>query len=55
MPAREDVTLIEALADIEARFVIPLPPAELKPDRVFFHLEQAHWFYEVGVYILYVM
>lgn len=47
MPAREDVTLMEALADIEARFIIPLPASELRPERVFFHLEQAHWFYEV--------
>jgi len=41
------MTVEEAFLDIEARFLYTLPPAALcVPERLFFQLEQAHWFYE---------
>jgi hypothetical protein len=44
----EDFSLEDALADVMVRFIVCLPEAELKtPERAFFHIEQAHWFYEV--------
>ena len=37
----------EALEDVETRFILNLPPEELAtPDRLFFQLEQAWWYYE---------
>jgi len=40
-------TLDSALADVEARFLYNLPESELsEPDRLFFQIEQAWWFYE---------
>lgn len=46
----EDTTLSfdEALEKIEARFIYNLPETELSHiERLFFQIEQAHWFYEV--------
>ena len=41
------LTLDEALDDVEARFLYNLPQLELRrSDRLFFQIEQAHWFYE---------
>ena len=38
--------LDDALDDVHTRFILNLPPAELLlADRLFFQLEQAHWFY----------
>ena len=35
------------LLDLELRFLYTLPESELQmADRLFFHVEQAHWFYE---------
>lgn len=40
-------TLDEALLDVETRFLNNLPREELEQvDRLFFQIEQAHWFYE---------
>jgi len=40
-------TLDEAFESLEFRFLINLPDEELeKPERLFFQIEQAHWFYE---------
>ena len=40
-------SLEEALSDVEARFILNLPDTELnQTDRLFFQIEQAHWFYE---------
>ncbi|CAN0446244.1 unnamed protein product, partial [Ectocarpus sp. 12 AP-2014] len=40
-------TLEDALDDVQVRFVLNLPEAELSSaDRLFFQLEQAWWFYE---------
>ncbi|OLL23145.1 mRNA decapping complex subunit 2 [Neolecta irregularis DAH-3] len=37
----------EILDDICCRFIVNLPPAELRsPERICFQIEQAHWFYE---------
>ena len=37
----------DALDEIEFRFLINLPESELQtPERLFFQIEQAHWFYE---------
>ncbi|GMH63863.1 hypothetical protein TrLO_g430 [Triparma laevis f. longispina] len=39
--------LSEALDDVHTRFILNLPDAELESGvRVFFQLEQAHWYYE---------
>ena len=36
-----------ALADVETRFLTHLPKSEFESgDRLFFQIEQAHWFYE---------
>jgi len=41
------VTLDSALEDVEARFLFNLPESELsQPDRLFFQIEQAWWYYE---------
>jgi hypothetical protein len=41
------MSLEAALDDVEARFLYNLPADELaKADRLFFQIEQAHWFYE---------
>ena len=46
--------LDEALTEVEARFIVTLPKQEIKQtERLFFHIEQAYWFYEVhptGIY-----
>lgn len=40
-------TLYEALEDVEARFIYPLPTSELsQPERLLFQIEQAYWYYE---------
>mmetsp|Transcript_24737 Transcript_24737/g.32303 ORF Transcript_24737/g.32303 Transcript_24737/m.32303 type:complete len:420 (-) Transcript_24737:475-1734(-) len=40
-------SLDQALVDVETRFILNLPDAELSSsDRLFFQIEQAHWFYE---------
>ncbi|CAM9973852.1 unnamed protein product [Heterosigma akashiwo] len=40
-------SLDQALSDVETRFILNLPEAELSSsDRLFFQIEQAHWFYE---------
>ena len=45
--SRAEVTLDSALEDVEARFLFNLPESELsQPDRLFFQIEQAWWFYE---------
>ena len=37
----------DALDDVHTRFILNLPPTELtSPDRIFFQLEQAWWFYD---------
>ncbi|CAM9331057.1 unnamed protein product, partial [Ectocarpus fasciculatus] len=39
--------LDEALTEVEARFIVTLPKQEIKQsERLFFHIEQAYWFYE---------
>ena len=41
------ISLEAALCDVEARFLYNLPESELQQtDRMFFQIEQAHWFYE---------
>jgi mRNA-decapping enzyme subunit 2 len=41
------MTLAAAMAEIEARFLLNLPEEELASvERLFFQLEQAHWYYE---------
>ena len=41
------LSLDEALEDVEVRFLYNLPTSELmKSERLFFQIEQAHWFYE---------
>lgn len=43
----ESITLDKALSDVEIRFLLNLPDSELQQaDRLFFQIEQAHWFYE---------
>ena len=38
----------DALDDVHSRFILNLPGNELSSaDRIFFQLEQAHWYYEV--------
>lgn len=38
----------DALDDVHSRFILNLPENELSSaDRIFFQLEQAHWYYEV--------
>ncbi|GMI45452.1 hypothetical protein TrCOL_g1805 [Triparma columacea] len=45
MDAEEALT--DALEDIQTRFLLNLPENELSSaDRIFFQLEQAHWYYE---------
>ena len=40
-------TIEDALCDVETRFLNNLPESELEQvDRLFFNIEQAHWFYE---------
>eukprot|EP00954_Amorphochlora_amoebiformis_P020007 1336166-Amorphochlora_amoeboformis.AAC.2 len=34
------------IEDILLRFIATLPPSELENERLFVHLEQAHWFYD---------
>jgi mRNA-decapping enzyme subunit 2 len=42
------MTLDQALDKVEARFIYNLPESELcHIERLFFQIEQAHWFYEV--------
>lgn len=41
------MTLEAALLEVEARFLLNLPEEELSTvDRLFFQMEQAHWYYE---------
>jgi hypothetical protein len=41
----------EALEKIETRFIYNLPETELSHiERLFFQIEQAHWFYEVATH-----
>ena len=41
------ITLDHCLDDVESRFLYSLPDSELQsPDRLFFQIEQAWWFYE---------
>jgi mRNA-decapping enzyme subunit 2 len=47
MGAAKGMTLAAAMAEIEARFLLNLPEEELASvERLFFQLEQAHWYYE---------
>jgi hypothetical protein len=49
MASKEDEQpeLADVLNDLELRFILNLPEEELNSaDRLFFQLEQAHWFYE---------
>lgn len=47
------MTLDEALTEVEARFIVTLPKQEIKQtERLFFHIEQAYWFYEVIIPII---
>jgi hypothetical protein len=48
--AEEDtLSFDEALEKIETRFIYNLPETELSHiERLFFQIEQAHWFYEVA-------
>jgi len=42
-----DMTFEDALDEVHTRFILNLPPGELSsPDRIFFQLEQAYWFYD---------
>ena len=44
-------TLDDALFDVEARFLLPMSLDDIeRSDRLFFQIEQAHWFYEVNHY-----
>ena len=41
------LSLDAALEEVATRFLAHLPPSEIeKTDRLFFQIEQAHWFYE---------
>jgi mRNA-decapping enzyme subunit 2 len=31
--------------ELLCRFIINLPQEELTPERVFFHIQEAHWYY----------
>jgi mRNA-decapping enzyme subunit 2 len=45
--SQPEPTLEQVFDDIEARFLYNLPSNELEqPERLFFQIEQAHWFYE---------
>jgi len=45
--AKHQMTLDAAVLEIEARFLLNLPEEELASvERLFFQLEQAHWYYE---------
>lgn len=35
----------EIIDDILCRFIVNLPQKELKYDRIFFHMQEAYWFY----------
>jgi mRNA-decapping enzyme subunit 2 len=42
-----EITLDDALADVETRFLYNLPETELtSPERLFYQIEQAYWYYE---------
>jgi mRNA-decapping enzyme subunit 2 len=44
---KEGISFEAVLQDLEARFLTYLPPDEINtPERLFFHIEQCHWFYE---------
>lgn len=44
----DEMTLEQALEKVEARFIYNLPESEFSHiERLFFQIEQAHWFYEV--------
>jgi len=36
---------IDIIEDILCRFIFNLPKAEQTTDRIFFHIQNAHWFY----------
>ncbi|TPX46533.1 hypothetical protein SeMB42_g03649 [Synchytrium endobioticum] len=43
----EKFSLVDALEDLSSRFIINVTDSELsKTERICFHIEQAHWFYE---------
>ena len=45
--AEDRISFDAVLQDLEARFLTYLPPDEIStPERLFFHIEQCHWFYE---------
>eukprot|EP00605_Chrysophyceae_sp_TOSAG23-4_P000404 GSChrysophyteH1.ASY1.ANO1.460.1 assembled CDS len=47
MPKTKQISLHQALEDVEVRFLMNMPESELsKIDRLFFQIEQAWWFYE---------
>ena len=50
MDEASNSNLEDALDDVQSRFLLNLPESELNAsaDRLFFQLEQAHWYYEVG-------
>lgn len=35
----------EIVDELLARFIVNLPQKELEPDRIFFHMQEAYWFY----------
>jgi hypothetical protein len=48
--ATDGMTFDEALEKVETRFIYNLPETELAHiERLFFQIEQAHWFYEVSL------
>lgn len=45
--APDDLTLPEVIQDLVIRFIMNCPEEEFDSlDRLFFHIEEAHWFYE---------
>jgi len=40
----------EIIDEILCRFIVNLPKKELKTDRIFFHMQEAYWFYEDFVF-----
>ena len=43
----KQLTLEEALAEVETRFLLQLPDSELiRPDRLLFWIQEASWFYD---------
>ena len=43
---QQGMSLQEVMEDLNVRFIINCPEEELTLERVFFQIEQAHWFYD---------